>query len=116
MSFLGNYDQTMYIFGALSIFGLMLSQCLIPGELNQTASEEEIAELELLEANAKDAGEVEKNKNKIGWGTVLTNRYAMFALLCIYWGTYNIIYGEAIFEKYFLKMGDENLLGTAFLI
>ena len=74
--------------------------------------------MEMLEAeaNVKDKKEGEENKTKIGWCTVLSNRYAMFALLCIYWGTYNIIFGEAILEKYFIMMGDEDLLGTAYLV
>ena len=53
------YDQTMYVFASTCIFGLLLANFLIPSELNQTASDEEIAELEMLEANAADANEDE---------------------------------------------------------
>ena len=43
------YEYTMYVFGALCIFGVTLGVFMIPNELNETATEEEIAELELLE-------------------------------------------------------------------
>lgn len=39
----------MYVFGALCIFGVLLGFTMLPGELNETATEEEIAELELIE-------------------------------------------------------------------
>lgn len=52
----------MYVFASTCVIGLVMANFLIPSELNMTASEEEIAELEMLEANAADADEVEKNK------------------------------------------------------
>lgn len=39
----------MYVFGALCFIGVVFGIALIPSELNQTATEEEIAELEMLE-------------------------------------------------------------------
>tara|TARA_B110000285_G_C14818013_1_gene465139 strand:+ start:469 stop:606 length:138 start_codon:yes stop_codon:yes gene_type:complete len=39
----------MYVFTGFCLLGLFLGTVMIPGELNQTASEEEIAELELFE-------------------------------------------------------------------
>ena len=49
------YDQTMYVFASTCVFGFLMANFLIPSELNQTASDEELAELEMLEANAADA-------------------------------------------------------------
>jgi len=39
----------MYVFTALCFLGVVLGVVLIPNELNQTATDEEVAELELLE-------------------------------------------------------------------
>ena len=39
----------MYVFGALCLLGIIFGILLIPSELNQTATDEEIAALELLE-------------------------------------------------------------------
>ena len=49
------YDHTMYVFASTCVFGFLMANFLIPSELNQTASDEELAELEMLEANAADA-------------------------------------------------------------
>ena len=49
------YDHTMYVFASTCVFGFLMAYFLIPSELNQTASDEELAELEMLEANAADA-------------------------------------------------------------
>jgi hypothetical protein len=70
----------------------------------------------MLEANVKDADKVEKNKKKVTWGTVLTNKYAVCALLCIYNGTYNIIYYESFIETYFIDLGDEGYAGISLLV
>jgi hypothetical protein len=39
----------MYVFTGLCLLGVVLGVILIPSELNQTATDEEVAELELLE-------------------------------------------------------------------
>jgi hypothetical protein len=39
----------MYVFTGLCFLGVCLGIILIPSELNQTATDEEVAELELLE-------------------------------------------------------------------
>merc|ERR1712166_1202745 len=88
---------------------------MIPGELNQTASDEEIAELEMLEAQAGDFEEVENSKLKIGWCTILSNRYSFCALLCIFFGTYNIMFWASWIETYFKRLGNDSLAGTSIL-
>lgn len=41
-----SYEVTMYIFGVLNTMGLIACIFMIPGELNMSASDEEVAELE----------------------------------------------------------------------
>jgi len=48
------YKYTMYVFGALCAIGIALGIVMIPGELNETATDEEIAELELIEDENED--------------------------------------------------------------
>ena len=47
---------------------------------------------------------------------MLGNRYSLMALLCIFFGTYNIIYYEGFIETYFIRMGEEEIAGYALLI
>ena len=47
---------------------------------------------------------------------MLGNRYSAIALLCIFFGTYNIIYYEGFIETYFIRLGEEEIAGTALLI
>jgi|APSaa5957512535_1039671.scaffolds.fasta_scaffold291129_1 MFS family permease len=58
------YEYTMYVFGAFCLLGIFFGFALIPGELNQTATDEEVAELELLEEE-NDVDHVMKSKNRI---------------------------------------------------
>ena len=44
----------MYVFTGFCFLGVCLGIILIPGELNQTATDEEVAELELLEEEAEE--------------------------------------------------------------
>jgi hypothetical protein len=44
----------MYVFTGFCLLGVFLGVVLIPSELNQTATDEEVAELELLEEEADD--------------------------------------------------------------
>ena len=37
------YEYTMYLFGVLNIAGTLLCQCCLPGELNETLTDEEQA-------------------------------------------------------------------------
>lgn len=41
-----SYEATMYVFGALNTVGLLACVFMIPGELNMSASDEEVAEIE----------------------------------------------------------------------
>jgi predicted MFS family arabinose efflux permease len=43
------YEWTMYVFGIMCLLGMALGVFMIPGELNETATDEEVAELELIE-------------------------------------------------------------------
>lgn len=40
------YEVTMYCFGVINTVGLLACILMIPGELNSSASEEEVAEIE----------------------------------------------------------------------
>jgi len=44
----------MYVFTGCCLLGVFLGIILIPSELNQTATDEEVAELELLEDEAEE--------------------------------------------------------------
>lgn len=40
------FTNTMYLFGGLNAFAMLVCLCVIPGELNKTVSDEEVAEFE----------------------------------------------------------------------
>ena len=69
------YEYTMYVFGVLCFVGVVFGIALIPSELNQTATEEEIAELEMLQEEIDEEmeeNEKPKKKLKIGWYEILS--------------------------------------------
>ena len=84
----------MYVFAGFCLLGVFLGSIMIPSELNQTATDEEVAELELLE---EEADEMEGNENKpkrieIGWCTLLSQKESFFAIMAVFCGTYNIMF------------------------
>ena len=40
------YQNTMYMFGCINTLGMFLCCCLLPGELNKTVKEEDVAAFE----------------------------------------------------------------------
>ena len=107
------YDQVMYTFASTCLIALSLCYCYIPNELNITATEAEMAELELLEEEQEGQDENKKEKLKIGWCTVLSNKCAMMALGCIYMGAWNGNFWSPFIESYFQLMGNEHVAGIA---
>jgi len=86
------YQGTIYLFGFLNLFGVILAFILIPSELNrgdpQVDDEDEIVD----EEDEDDLLESMMNaKRQISWGRVLGNRHAFFALLVCFFGTWAII-------------------------
>ena len=66
------YEYTMYVFTGFCLLGVILGSIMIPSELNQTATDEEVAELELLEEEADEMEGIDKPKRiQIGWCTLL---------------------------------------------
>jgi hypothetical protein len=63
----------MYVFGAFCLLGMVLGMVMIPGELNETATDEEVAELELIEEeNAVPELAAKKRLRSISWCMLLS--------------------------------------------
>jgi len=86
-----DYEGTMYFFTALNVCGLLICLFLIPNVLNYTLSREE---LDAIKAEQIEVMTVRTRENKpiVTWGTVLSNRHAVFALLTCFIGTFDITF------------------------
>ena len=91
------YEYTMYIYGLLCFIGMLLGIYMIPDELNQPPGENQ----------NQDDGEVvdEKSKLRITWRNLLTQKESLFALLSVFFGTYNIMYWSSWLSADILKIG-----------
>lgn len=79
------------MFGFLNAFATVLCYILIPNELNDTGSKD-VEDEEDLDADEDDIlDDMINSKRTIGWGRVLTNKHAVFALLTCFFGTWAII-------------------------
>lgn len=89
-----DYQGTIYLFGFLNLFGVILAFILIPNELNRGDDESKIEEEdEILDEDDEDdlMESIMNSKRTISWGRVLCNRHASFALLVCFFGTWAII-------------------------
>jgi predicted MFS family arabinose efflux permease len=88
------YEVTMYVFGVFDTLGLLICCIIIPGELNESASEEDVAGIEqedlaaMLDDSRKSASKKEAKYNITTW-TILTNKHTVFALFTMFLGTFN---------------------------
>lgn len=88
------YQGTIYVFGVLNFIALILAFVLIPNELNETDDAKvEEEEDEILDENDEEyvLEDLQNSKRQIGWGRVLGNRHAFFALAVCFFGTWAII-------------------------
>tara|TARA_B110000285_G_scaffold27018_1_gene26463 strand:- start:1268 stop:1561 length:294 start_codon:yes stop_codon:yes gene_type:complete len=87
----------MYVFGGICLFGLALGACQIPSELNETATDEEIAELELIEEENEEydqlvAPKPKKKQRTVTWCMLLSQKESAFALMVVFFGSYNLMF------------------------
>ena len=102
-----NFALSMYIFAGLNLFTLLLCVWLIPGELNITASENEIDEIQNKVQTLEDI-EAQSKKKKIGWGLMFTNRHSFFAIMIALIGTFDIMFFKGFLAEE-LKGDEEDL-------
>lgn len=86
------YEGTIYMFGFLNLFGVVLAFILIPSELNRSDAKVEDEDRDLDEDDEDDLLEdIANTKRSVSWGRVLGNKHAVFALLTCFFGTWAII-------------------------
>tara|TARA_B110000285_G_C15026383_1_gene564389 strand:+ start:400 stop:780 length:381 start_codon:yes stop_codon:yes gene_type:complete len=95
-----DYMYTMVVFFAIMFIAYLVSLTLIPNELNQTVTEEELETYEELEQEIneeKDNALKEKpvEKIKLGWGSLLSQKESVFSLMCLGCGYYSIVFSGA---------------------
>ena len=116
------YEVTMYVFGIINTVGLLACIFMIPGELNSSATEEEVAEIEQenLEEMLEDTRKPTKkscfksDKHNITWWTILSNKHSMFALATCFLGTFNVVFwsgfiANALTDPMTYKMSEDNV-------
>ena len=96
------YEITQYVFGAMCLVGVALGATMIPSELNETATDEEIAELELIEE--ENEPREKKQKLKITWCSLFAQKETMFALLCVFCGTYNLMFQSTWLSTFLISL------------
>merc|ERR1711939_162444 len=74
------YEGTIYLFGALNLFALILCCIMLPSELNKGDKDVEESDLEGETEDDVIESIIRKNRT-ISWCSVLFNRHAFFALL-----------------------------------
>ena len=100
------YEWTMYVFGMLCLVGMALGVFMIPGALNETATDEEIAELELIEDENEEYDHKPKRKSKsITWCMLLCQKESLFALLIVFFGTYNLMFWATWLSTFLIDIG-----------
>mmetsp|Transcript_31724 Transcript_31724/g.48627 ORF Transcript_31724/g.48627 Transcript_31724/m.48627 type:complete len:158 (-) Transcript_31724:1015-1488(-) len=115
------YEYTMYVFGILNFLALLTCSMLIPGELNQTASDNELAALE--DDNESYLGSIDfedddelfgSNKGKklrkdakysIGLKTLIQNKHSLFAIIVCFFGTFNIVFFQGFMSTELVRLG-----------
>ena len=86
-----NFALSMYCFGGLNLVTFMLCAVFIPNELNITASETEIDDIQNRVQTLEDI-EAQAKKKKIGWYLMFTNRHSFFAIMIALIGTFDIMF------------------------
>lgn len=86
------FKGTMFMFGGLNSFALVMCFVCMPNALNKTASEEEMAEFEaeLEDLMAYDDDDANNSRQNITLWTILTNRHSCFSIITCLFGTFNI--------------------------
>ena len=88
------------------MLGIILGICFIPNELNETATDKEIAELEQLDLESKtNDSNVSQSRFQITWYLLLTQKETFFALMCVICGIYNITFMDAWLSTDLLNVG-----------
>lgn len=100
-----DYQWTMYAFGAINFFALILCMVLIPSVLNNSASEEEIEEYEDDYEDYMSQYKGKKDRLKISAWTILSDKSTVFALLICMVGTFNITYWSGFVSLELQQMG-----------
>lgn len=92
-----NFEGTLYMFAAISGFGALLCQVMLPGQLNSTLtkSERDAIKLQVEKDYDEIKGQNESHKTnnkKLTWCKLLLN-FRMFLLLMVsFVGTFNVNY------------------------
>ena len=108
----------MYFFGGINLFGLIVCWLCIPGALNESSSEDEQIENEIIveeqmyqrqEAKSRSLGKAKKEKKKLNIGlcTVLTNKHSFFALLTCFVGTLDVTFYGSYISNQLVNLGLE---------
>jgi hypothetical protein len=91
------------------LIGIILGSIMIPSELNETATDEEIAELELIEEENEEydqlvAPKEKKKQRHVTWGMLLSQKESAFALLVVFFGSYNLMFWSTWLSTYLITV------------
>lgn len=78
----------MYLFGLLNTAGVFLCVCFLPGELNETLTDEEQAGIE--EEVEEELKSKKNDRIQITWGSVIRSKSVMMAIIACFIGTVNL--------------------------
>lgn len=116
-----DYRNTMHVFALISLVGTILCAILLPHELNSSFSRDEEDDTEQASAGElRDAaGSSERHQpeglTEITWGTLLTNKSVVFAMVACIAGTFNVVFWIGWMQSQFVADGlDASTFGYAF--
>lgn len=94
------YAWTMYMFGILNAFAMIVCIFFIPSQLNKT--EVPIQDADELKEELNGNGELTQSKinKKLSWFTLMKNRHFVFALVTCFFGTANLVYFQGYIAPY----------------
>ena len=100
------YAGTMYLFAGLDGLGMLVCIFFIPGALNETVSEEELAQMEFFEEmHLEESVQQKRESMQITWWTLIKNKYAMFTLLTCFVGTFNVTFWSGYYSTDLALLG-----------